>query len=841
VSAIGAVGSDNPGSEKPIPAVLKYAEWVDRRPKLAALVLVLASMPALYLSVIFFANVRAGLTELLPPDAPSAKALAVLHDKLGGFSHMVVVAESDNADANRRFIVELGDRLEKRHVPEIRVLQKDTKVETEWGRNRALLLMPQAKFDEAIGKAEEAIAKAKRKANPMLVDLEDDEEEGQKDDPKASFEGFRDKLKDEIAKADQFPNGLYETRDGHIVLLMAMLEGSETELEPSTNMDKAVKEEVAAIRSKYPAEMKVGYQGEVPNLVEEHDAILADLSLSSAIVFLLVGGVIFLYFRSMRGLIAMLFAVTPGLLFTFAIGKLTSGHLNSNTAFLGSIIGGNGINYPLMFLAFYRARHASEPRPFAVAMAARQAFFGTLGAALAASAAYGALAVSTFRGFSQFGWIGGVGMITTWLFTFIAMPIAISLFNPPRVTTTSSVQKWLLKFFSGAVAPRALAAFVVVLALTGAAVGVRNALLGGMYEMKLSAMRNRSSITHGAASWDSRVCKVFGIWLNPVGGLVDDPNDREKFAAAVRETMVEGPDHLGERVQTISTVVPPLEQQQARIERLKKIAKAMKAVKPEQIPEDAKPYLDRWLKPENLTPITLEELPLPIRKSFSEVDGRTDRIVLLFPSLKIDYDDARNVVKFDHKLAEVPRPPGAVIGGGFLFMAEIIDLVQQEAPRIVGVVAVLVALVLLPLLRKKPARILVVVVTVGAVAVLAQACMLAVGVRINMLSFGAVPITIGVGADYVVNLLGAMDALKLDARRACARMGGAIFLCSATTIIGYASLVVAQSGALRTFGWAAVLGEIMAVTTVLLVLPVAMAPATEAAAEAPAEAKPAGS
>src|SRR5205807_847357 len=119
-----------------------------------------------------------------------------------------------------------------------------------------------------------------------------------------------------------------------------------------------------------------------------------------------------------------------------------------------------------------------------------------------------------------------------------------------------------------------------------------------------------------------------------------------------------------------------------------------------------------------------------------------------------------------------------------------------------------------PVFYRKPLRILIAVSTVAMVAIVAQANMLAGGVRINMLSFAAMPITIGVGADYVVNLIGAMDALKVDARRACARMGGAIFLCSATTIIGYASLLVAESGALRTFGWAAVLGEIMAVTTV---------------------------
>jgi predicted RND superfamily exporter protein len=656
---------------------------------------------------------------------------------------------------------------------------------------------------------------------------------------------MKDKLNDQIQKADQFPNGYYETPDGKIVLLMAQLEGSETELEPSSKLFSAVKEEVAAIRSKYPPGMVVGYQGEVPNLVEEHDAILADLSLSSALVFLLVGGVIFAFFRSIRGLIAVLFALTPGLLFTFAIGRLTSGHLNSNTAFLGSIIAGNGINYPLIYLAFFRGRHRDEARPFAIAMAARQALFGTLGAALAASAAYGALAVSTFRGFSQFGWIGGIGMVTTWLFTFISMPIAIALFNPPRVTTTSNMQQWLLKFFSQVRAPRAIATAFVVLALIGTVFGVKNALEGGLYEMSLKVMRNRYSLTKGSASWDGKVASVFGIWLNPVGGLVNDPTDREKLASALKETMVDGPDHVAERVQTIATVVPPLEQQEARLTRIKKIAKAMKAVPEDKIPDEARPYLERWFKPENLKPITVEELPVSIRKSFSEIDGRTDRIVLLFPSLKINYDDARNVVNFDHKLAEVQRPPGAVVGGGFLFMAEIIDLVQQEAPRICLVVAVLVGLVLLPLLRKTPARILVVVTTVGIVALVAQANMIALGVRVNMLSFGAVPITIGVGADYVVNLLGAMDALKLDARRACARMGGAIFLCSATTIIGYASLLVAESGALRTFGWAAVLGEIMAVTTVLLVLPVAMAPATEAvpvAAEvstAPAEAKPA--
>src|SRR6185436_7033872 len=132
----------------------------------------------------------------------------------------------------------------------------------------------------------------------------------------------------------------------------------------------------------------------------------------------------------------------------------------------------------------------------------------------------------------------------------------------------------------------------------------------------------------------------------------------------------------------------------------------------DQIPEKARPYLERWMRPENLTPITVAELPQSVRLSFSEVDGRTDRVVLLFPLLFIDYDDTRNILRFDQRLREVKIPPGAVVGGGFIFMAQIIELVQSEAPRIVWVVALLVAAVLVPLLRKRPLQVVLVVVTV---------------------------------------------------------------------------------------------------------------------------------
>jgi hypothetical protein len=365
-----------------------------------------------------------------------------------------------------------------------------------------------------------------------------------------------------------------------------------------------------------------------------------------------------------------------------------------------------------------------------------------------------------------------------------------------------------------------IAGACVALALIGGSLGVRYAARAGLYEMDLSTLRNRDSLRSGSASWDGKMNELFGVWLNPVVALVDDPAHREEVAAELRRVLIDRKDPTAERVETIEEFVPPIGRQNERLDRLRQIKKRLAGVSRDKIPEKAREMIDRWLAPEALVPITPNDVPASLRQGFTEVGGRLDRVILVYPTLKVDFNDGRNILRFADQLAGAKLPRGTVVGGGFLFMGEIIRLVRDESPSVILVVCALVALVLVPIFARRPLRIPLVVSTVAAVAVCAQAIMLALGVQLNMLNFAAVPITIGVGSDYAVNLLGAMDAFSVDGRRACARMGGGILLCSLTTIVGYISLVIAQSGALRTFGWAAVLGEAMAVTIVLLVLPV---------------------
>jgi uncharacterized protein len=97
---------------------------------------------------------------------------------------------------------------------------------------------------------------------------------------------------------------------------------------------------------------------------------------------------------------------------------------------------------------------------------------------------------------------------------------------------------------------------------------------------------------------------------------------------------------------------------------------------------------------------------------------------------------------------------------------------------------------------------------------------LGAGIKINFVNFIAFPITFGIGVDYAVNVMARyLRDGERDVAAAVRGTGAAVALCSATTIIGYSSLLVAKNLGLFLFGLLAVLGEITCLTTAVVVLP----------------------
>jgi predicted RND superfamily exporter protein len=113
------------------------------------------------------------------------------------------------------------------------------------------------------------------------------------------------------------------------------------------------------------------------------------------------------------------------------------------------------------------------------------------------------------------------------------------------------------------------------------------------------------------------------------------------------------------------------------------------------------------------------------------------------------------------------------------------------------------------------------------------------GIKINFINFIAFPITFGIGVDYAVNVMARyLRDGERDVVGAVRATGAAVALCSATTIIGYSSLLVAQNVGLFLFGLLAVLGELTCLTAAIVVLPAVLARLQGRAAQPPSPSAP---
>src|SRR5260370_14057613 len=108
----------------------------------------------------------------------------------------------------------------------------------------------------------------------------------------------------------------------------------------------------------------------------------------------------------------------------------------------------------------------------------------------------------------------------------------------------------------------------------------------------------------------------------------------------------------------------------------------------------------------------------------------------------------------------------------------------------------------------------------------------AFAVKFNCVNFVVLPITFGIGVDYAVNLYERYREHD-DVERALASSGGAVALCSSTTIIGYAALIIADNQAIQSFGLTAVIGEIACLSAALPALPPLLAWRDEGRARPP--------
>jgi hypothetical protein len=145
--------------------------------------------------------------------------------------------------------------------------------------------------------------------------------------------------------------------------------------------------------------------------------------------------------------------------------------------------------------------------------------------------------------------------------------------------------------------------------------------------------------------------------------------------------------------------------------------------------------------------------------------------------------------------------------------------VVEDVPKAVLLSFFATVVVVLVAFRQKAASLAVVASLVLGVAWMGGALVL-LGVRLNFLNFIALPITFGIGVDYAVNVVQRyIHEGRGSALLAIKETGGAVVLCSLTTMLGYLALVRSTNFGVRSLGIAAFIGEVCCLLVSVLVLP----------------------
>jgi predicted exporter len=574
----------------------------------------------------------------------------------------------------------------------------------------------------------------------------------------------------------------------------------------------------------------VSYAGYVASAILEHDALAEDLVWATVLVLLSVAGVVTIYNRTWKAVPIVGLPLLSATLATFGIAELVVGHLNSNTAFLGSIVVGNGINVGLILFARYleERRHGQPPLP-AVETALSTTWLATLTAAFAAGVAYASLMATDFRGFNQFGLIGGVGMALSWAFAYLVTPalvLAWERLSPIPRAGQRPARPVFTRAVSDAVdrAPRVTVLLAAV--LTAASLVFIHRLWRDPFEFDFRKLRNLTALEEGGpAWWDERVDALFGDHLTPTALLASDAAEAREIARRLEAHRARTPETSFGPVLSIASLVP--ERQAEKLPLVREIAALATRENLAFLPPDRRMAVEAVLPRGDLGPFTADDLPEEVRRTLTEVDGRIGAAVLVYPSLRVDNWNGRDVLRFAEELRSIELPrPDVPMASSLLVFADVLYAIERDGPRATVLsLAGVAALVLLAFgLGKRSVRSL-----ADAAWVLAS---LAVGViwfvglagafdlKLNMLNFIAFPITFGIGVDYATNVF---QRRRIDHARSIADVirttGGAVTLCSLTTIIGYSSLLVARNQALITFGLLADLGELACLAAALLALP----------------------
>ncbi len=825
-------------------AVGQIVDASGRRPLLVLFIALCVLGGTWYFALRVLTRPHTDLRELLPTDSPGLKAFEHQLGRVGGGATLIVVAQSPDRLQNERFIDGLDARLEAlaaeeeqkagRSAGHIAYVEAGTKDVHAFFEKNKWLYADAVDLDGAYETLDHQIA---LRAG-MVEDLDAEDRANDDQKPALGLDAYGDRWKAEARRHDDFPSGYFETPDGFMIGLRIV--------SSTTGMGDAGGDALLARVERIVSEMKpasyhplmtVGFAGDIPNAAAEKDSIVSQAAWASGIALVLIVAGVVWFFRSAWSLVVIAFPALLGVGAAYTFAYFRFGYVNTTGMFLGAIILGNGINYPIVLLARYREfRARGQSPPQARREAVQNALRAELVGACVAAIAYGSLTVTQFRGFNQFGWIGLVGMLLVWVSMIPCVPALLVLVEriqaklPPRLrdpalgASRDGVRARVSRLFAS-LGPRASWPVLAAAgAITVVAVCKIPAYARDPWEYDFDHLGSRGSKHGGAGEWSNKAEKVFGGKMNIAGALMLADRVDQVLPIKAQIMANDAADPKGKLIADISTVYDLLpgnaSEQTKKLETLDRIRQRLTPAVVDGLSADERARVTELVPPAGLRVLEPEDLPALLRRRFAENDGRVGTVFYVKYKNDVSLSDGHNLLRIAKSTDDVRLPDGTVVqtASRATVFAEMLRSMERDGPRATLTSLVAVALVVLAATRNvRGASAVLASLALGVAWLLGGAAWF--GEKLNYVNFITLPITFGIGCEYPFNVYDRSRLLGGDVTGAVQRVGGVVALCSFTTVVGYGSLLFADFQALQSFGRLAVSGELACLTGAVLVLP----------------------
>ncbi len=784
-----------------------------------------ALMAALALPLVSNLGLNSDFEALLPEDKPSVIDLERIRDRVGGFNTLTVAIESKDVDAMQRFAKDLVPRLQQLPSDLVHFVDWNIGAYEDFVWDHRYLYASLEDLEQARDDLDERLDYERMKSNPFYVRLDDYVPR----DPREILERIRNEAEEGKKEMEKYPGGYYIHPDRDLLAIFIRSDLGAGNAAGIKRLISSIEAEVQALDpSKYATDLTVAYAGNLVVSSEEHEALKNELVFAMGLTVALVLLAILIFFQSWRAPLILGGALAAPVVVTFGFAELAVDYLNTSTAFLGSIVIGNGINPSIIWLArYFEERRRGHEVLDALRRTHRGVWLATLTASFAAAIAYGSLVITDFRGFHDFGIIGAVGMVLCWIGAIMLLPAVVVLnerVNPlvrksdkPSRNFYGSLFAWLA-FLN----PRAILGISVVLTIVSAGL-IGRAVASDPFEYDF---RNLKSVREG-----STMARLINDRAGEIstgaqrGDGIAVVVDRVEDAVRLRKELERRSNEENapwSEVYSIQSLLP--DDQEEKIPILADIRKLLLDSR-KYVDEKDLAEIDEHIPPETIEPLTYSDVPVEVASMFTEKDGTLGRILVVTQAEGFSTWDGRYLIRWSEALRDLRTESGQrpALAGRAPVFADMISAIWTDGPK--AILASFIATLLLVMLafRNLRQRLFTMVALLLGIAWMAGTMALA-GMKLNFLNFIAFPITFGNGADYGVNVM-RRYASEGDlpneerVRTAIEETGGAVVLCSLTTIIGYLTLFTSANLALNSFGAAMAISEVTCLLAAVVTMP----------------------